>query len=114
MGIDRRRFLAASGGALGALVLAACDSMGPKSAKPLLELAERTNERLERALLSHRSMDVPRNDASPTGQRFPSYFISDSVPVWDEATRGLWRLEVGGMVNKPLSLSLADLASLSR
>jgi len=27
LGIDRRRFLAASGGALGAMVLAACDSM---------------------------------------------------------------------------------------
>ena len=92
LGLDRRRFLAASGGALGAMVLAACDSMGPKSAKPLLELAERTNERIERGLLSHRSMDVPRSGVSATGQRFPSYFISDSVPVWDEAASGVWRL----------------------
>ena len=114
LGIDRRRFLAASGGALGALVLAACDSMGPGSAKPLLKFAERENESIERALFSHRSMDVPRSGASAAGSHFPSYFISDRVPVWDEATRGVWRLEVGGMVRKPLSLTLADLASLPR
>ena len=114
LGIDRRRFLAASGGALGAMLLAACDSMGPKSAKPLLKFAEHENETLERALFRHRSMDVPRSGASPAGQRFPAYFISDRVPVWDEAARGVWRLEVGGMVNTPLSLTLADLSSLPR
>jgi DMSO/TMAO reductase YedYZ molybdopterin-dependent catalytic subunit len=113
-GIDRRRFLAAGGGALGAMLLAACDSMGPRSAKPLLELAERGNESLERTLFSHRSMDVPRGGARAAGQRFPAYFISDHVPVWDEAARGVWRLEVGGMVQNPLSLTLADLASLPR
>lgn len=114
LGIDRRRFLAAGGGALGAMLLAACDSMGPKSAKPVLEFAERENESIERALFSHRSMDVPRGGASPAGSRFPAYFVSDHVPVWDEATRGVWRLEVGGMVRKPLSLTLGDLASLPR
>ena len=40
-GMDRRRFLLASGGALGALALAGCDSMGPKAAQPLLKFAER-------------------------------------------------------------------------
>ena len=114
LGLDRRRFLAASGGALGAMLLAACDSMGPRSAKSLLKFAEHGNESLERTLFSHRSMDVPRAGAAAAGQRFPAYFISDRVPVWDEATRGVWRLEVGGMVRTPLSLSLADLASLPR
>ena len=114
LGVDRRRFLAASGGALGAMLLAACDSMGPRSAKSLLEFAEDRNESVERVLFSHRSMDVPRNGASAAGQRFPAYFVSDRVPVWDEAMRGVWRLEVGGMVRKPLSLTLADLSSLPR
>ena len=114
IGLDRRRFLAASGGALGAMLLAACDSMGPRSAKPLLEFAEHENEVLERSLFSHRSMDVPRSGALAAGQRFPAYFISDRVPVWDEATRGVWHLEVGGMVRTPLSLTLADLSSLPR
>ncbi len=113
-GIDRRRFLLAAGGALGAAVLAACDSMGPKSATRLLKFAERKNESLERVLFRHTSMDVPKSSARAAGSHFPSYFISKQVPVWDEAARGVWRLQVGGMVKNPLSLSLADLASLPR
>ena len=114
LGIDRRRFLAASGGALGALLLSACDSQGPASAQRILKFAEEKNEIVERALLSHSSMDVPRKSAKAAGESFPSYFVSKNVPVWDEAARGAWRLEVGGMVAKPLQLSLADLGSLPR
>lgn len=114
LGIDRRRFLAASGGAIGALFLAACDSQGPKSAQRILKFAEAKNETLERALLSHTSMNVPRQSAKAAGQRFPSYFVSRQVPTWEESARGVWRLEVGGMVTKPLQLSLADLSSLPR
>jgi len=108
--LDRRRFLAAAGGAL----LAACNSKGPGSATKLLELAEAKNEAVERALFSHASMNVPNPKARAAGDRFPSYFISRQTPVWDEAVRGVWRLEVSGMVRTPLSLSLADLASLPR
>ena len=114
LGIDRRRFLAASGGAFGALFLAACDSQGPRSAQAILKFAEERNEAVERALLSHTSMNVPRRSAKAAGERFPSYFVSRQVPVWDESARGPWRLEVGGMVAKPLQLSLADLGSLPR
>jgi hypothetical protein len=90
-GIDRRRFLAATGGALGAMVLAACDSMGPRSATSLLKFAERKNESLERLLLRHTSMDAPPAGAKLAGSHFPSYFVSDSVPVWDESARGVSR-----------------------
>ncbi len=72
------------------------------------------NESLERALFSHTSMDAAPRDAAVAGQRFPAYYISRQVPVWDEATRGVWRLEVSGMVRTPLQLSLTDLASLPR
>ncbi len=113
-GIDRRRFLAAASGTFGALLLAACNSEGPKSAQSLLEFAEAKNETVERALLRHTSMDVPRASAKIAGQHFPAYYVSDSVPIWDESTRGLWRLKVDGMVKRPLELSLADLASLPR
>ena len=95
------------------MVLAACDSMGPDSVKPLLKFAEAKNETLERALFSHTSMDNPAAGATPAGQRFPAYFISPQVPTWDEATRGMWRLEIGGMVRTPLKLTLMDLASQS-
>ncbi len=114
LGIDRRRFLEAGSGAIGALVLAACDSMGPKSAQSLLKFAERKNESIERILLRHSSMDVPRSSARAAGSHFPAYFVSDTVPVWNESARGPWALEVGGMVDRPLKLSLADLAALPR
>jgi DMSO/TMAO reductase YedYZ molybdopterin-dependent catalytic subunit len=114
LGIDRRRFLTAAGSAVSATLIAACNSSGPKSAASLLRLAEVKNETVERALFSHTSMNVPSRGAKAAGERFPSYFISKRVPTWDDAARGPWRLEVGGMVQRPLSLSLADLAALPR
>jgi DMSO/TMAO reductase YedYZ molybdopterin-dependent catalytic subunit len=113
-GIDRRRFLLSAAGAAGALLLDACDSSGPRSATRLLRLAERGNEKIERALFRHTSMDVPSSGARAAGARFPSYFVSRQVPVWDEAVRGVWRLEVGGLVDRPLKLTLSELASLPR
>jgi DMSO/TMAO reductase YedYZ molybdopterin-dependent catalytic subunit len=114
LGIDRRRFLLAGGGALAAAALAACNSEGPRSAKGLLMFAERKNETLERALLRHSAIDVPPSGAKLAGTRFPSYFVSHHVPVWDTAARGEWHLEVGGMVRTPVKLALSDLAALPR
>jgi DMSO/TMAO reductase YedYZ molybdopterin-dependent catalytic subunit len=114
LGIDRRRFLVAAGASLSALALAACDSMGPRSAKSILKFAEAENEILERALLRHTSMDAPPRSAMAAGSHFPSYFVSDHVPTWDPAVRGAWRLEVSGMVRNPMQLSLENLASLPR
>lgn len=114
LGLDRRRFLLAGGGAIGAAFLAACDSMGPRSAGRLLAVAKDGNERLERLLFRHTSIDAPPAGAMAAGSHFPSYFVSKEVPVWDEASMGTWRLEVAGLVDRPLRLSLADLAALPR
>ena len=114
LGIDRRRFLLASAGAVGSSFLAACDSRGPKSAASLLNLAEEKNMVVERALYRHTSMDMPRSGATPAGPAFPSYFVSPKVPTWDVATRGPWYLEIGGLVRNPVRLSLSDLAALPR
>jgi DMSO/TMAO reductase YedYZ molybdopterin-dependent catalytic subunit len=114
LGIDRRRFLEAGAGAAGSLFLAACDSLGPKSAQGLLKFAEAKNETLERVLFRHTSIDSPSRFAKSAGTAFPAYFVSKQVPVWDDAARGAWKLEVGGMVKTPLSLSLTDLAALPR
>jgi DMSO/TMAO reductase YedYZ molybdopterin-dependent catalytic subunit len=112
IGIDRRRFLAAGGTALAALVAAACDSRGPASAQRILDFAMEKNAALEGAIFRHTSMDTPRGSAKLAGSRFPSYFISDSVPVWNEAARGPWTLEIGGMVKTPLKLTLSDLVKM--
>jgi DMSO/TMAO reductase YedYZ molybdopterin-dependent catalytic subunit len=110
--INRLRFLTAGAGSLAAAALAACDSFGPKSAASLLRFAERRNEGLERWLFNSGSHNRVDAGARLTGRAFPRYFISDSLPMWNEAQRGIWRLEVGGAVRNPLSLTLDDLMKL--
>ena len=107
---DRRGFFRTAGGLIvSATVLAACDSDGPKGADKWLAYAEKKNEGLERMLFRHTSMGGASASVKTAGDAFPSYFISDAAPEWDEAARGPWRLEVKGLVARPLSLSLDDL-----
>ena len=111
MSFDRRRFLTVSAASLSGAVLAACGA-NPDSAARLLDFAERKNERLERGLFRHDTMDRVPASAKLAGKDFPKYFISKTVPVWDPAVRGPWRLEVSGAVRTPLSLTLHDLMKL--
>ncbi len=118
IGVDRRAFLAAGlrvgGGAIAALALAGCNSHGPRSAQGVLRAAERWNERVERKLFRPTARNVPSARAPATGLKFPSYFISDEMPVWDEAERGVWHLEVSGLVARPMRLTLDELKALPR
>jgi DMSO/TMAO reductase YedYZ molybdopterin-dependent catalytic subunit len=102
--VDRRRFLSAGGFSLTAAFLAACNIDRSPRAQRLLDLAEHRNEGVERSLFRHASMDGARNGAKIAGSAFPSYFVSKTVPVWDERVRGPWALEVGGLVNNPVKL----------
>ena len=111
---DRRRFLEIGAASLSAALLAACDSMGPAGARKLLRYAEQKNEGVERFLLRHTSMDAARGGARPAGNAFPSYFVSDTMPIWDPAVRGAWTLVVDGAVKKPVRLTLDQLAALPR
>jgi DMSO/TMAO reductase YedYZ molybdopterin-dependent catalytic subunit len=110
-GLDRRHFLA-WGGIVSAALLAACNSRGPKSAEKLLRYAERKNRVVERALFRHTSMDRVPGNAFAAGNKLPSYYVSPTVPIWDESVRGKWKLEVSGLVSNPLSLTLEDLQRL--
>ena len=108
--LPRRDFLSLGAASLAAALLAACDSRGPDGAARLLRFAERKNEGVERWLLRHTAMDHARGRAA--GSAFPSYHISPTVPVWDAAARGPWALEVGGLVRRPLRLTMEDLRRL--
>ena len=110
--MDRRQFVAWTGSSLAAGILAACDSRGPKSAQPLLRFAERKNEGVERELFRHTSMDIAGKHVVDARGQFPAYYVSDAVPVWDEAAAGPWMLEVSGMVAAPRRFSLSELQSL--
>ncbi|HKG95487.1 MAG TPA: molybdopterin-dependent oxidoreductase [Gemmatimonadaceae bacterium] len=112
--IDRRKFIALGGSSLAAALAAACDSQGPRGAQRILRFAERRNEGLERWLTTHDTRDVASRGARDARAAFPEYFISRQMPVWDAAARGVWRLEVGGAVRRPASLTLDDLQRLPR
>lgn len=110
--MNRRHFLTASAGSIVTAAVTACNSYGPAGAKSLLRYAERKNEQLERWLFRGRSRNGVAADAPLSGRAFPRYFISERMPMWNEAERGVWRLEVGGAVTNPLSLTLEDLMRL--
>jgi DMSO/TMAO reductase YedYZ molybdopterin-dependent catalytic subunit len=113
MTIDRRRFITISAASISGAVLGACDA-NPRKAGALLDFAERKNEGVERLLFRHRSTNHVPAGSKLAGKDFPKYFVSDQMPMWDPATRGVWRLEVSGAVRTPLSLSLDDLMKLPR
>jgi DMSO/TMAO reductase YedYZ molybdopterin-dependent catalytic subunit len=110
--MNRRRFFTFGAGSVAAAALGACDSFGPKSATSLLRFAERKNEQLERWLFSTGSRNRFAAADRLSGRSFPRYFVSQSMPMWNEAERGVWRLEVGGAVRSPLSLTLDDLMKM--
>lgn len=111
-GGSRRDFLQISATSLAAAFLAACNSSGPERAEPILKFATRKNEQVERWLFQHTSMDHVSEGALTAGGQFPSYFVSDAVPAWDAATKGKWKLEIGGMVRTPMTLDLQALMAL--
>ena len=110
--MNRRRFFTFGASSVAAAAVGACNSFGPKSATSLLRFAERQNEGLERWLFRSGSRNHVPTGARLTGRSFPRYFVSESMPVWNEAQRGIWRLEVGGAVRNPLSLTLDDLVKM--
>jgi DMSO/TMAO reductase YedYZ molybdopterin-dependent catalytic subunit len=55
---------------------------------------------------------VVQGGAHEAGNKLPAYFVSRTVPVWNESVRGKWALEVSGMVGNPLRLTLDDLQKL--
>lgn len=113
MSIDRRRFLTISAATFSGTLLTACNK-NPRGADALLDLAESANESIERSLFRHDSMDRVPASAKVAGKHFPKYFISETVPMWDTAARGEWRLDVSGAVRRPVSLSLEELSKLPR
>lgn len=111
--MHRRRFITISAASVSGAVLAACNA-NPDEVKPLLELAGRTNESVERGLFRHTAMDRVPAAAGVSGKDFPKYFISERVPIWDPALRGAWTLEISGAVRRPLTLTLDQLVALRR
>ena len=110
--MNRRRFMTLGSASIAGTLLGACDSVGPRRATSLLRYAERRNEQVERWLFRSGSRNRVDAGARLSGRAFPRYFISEPIPMWNESERGVWRLEVSGAVQRPLSLSLDDLLKM--
>ena len=110
--MNRRHFVSLGSGSIAGAILSACNSVGPKSALSVLDYAERKNEQLERWLFRPGSRNRVDAGARLSGRAFPRYFVSERIPMWNEAERGVWRLEVSGAVQRPLSLTLDDLVRM--
>ena len=99
---DRRAFLA---GAIGGL-LSACGWDGGALLRPRLQGFSRFNDWVGGALFSQNTL-APTYDRSQRSTSFPAYHISRMTPTVEDP--GSWRLEVGGLVERPASLSLDEI-----
>src|SRR5579864_8750679 len=115
-GIGRRRFLARAAGGLGAMLLSGCDrlSSNPQVSR-ILDSAERLSELVQRLIAGRAALarEYSEADISP---HFKSNGTSDPD---DEDYQALarngfadWRLEIGGLVERPAKLSLEELRAL--
>lgn len=109
---DRRAFLRGLAGTAAGFALAACDKLtASEDVVNILDAGEHTTEAVQRALAG-RAL-APEFPASAISASFRANGSTD--PDNEEYRRHVaekfsnWRLEVGGLVEAPLSLSLDDL-----
>ena len=115
--LSRRQLLArvAFGGA--ALGLAGCDRLSnTPAALSVLDSAEGLTRRVQRALLAPRDALAPEYGPADISRTFKPNGSTDPddpdyVKARDEQFAN-WKLDVGGLVEKPMQLSLADLRKL--
>ncbi|HEX5092124.1 MAG TPA: molybdopterin-dependent oxidoreductase [Burkholderiales bacterium] len=114
--LPRRRFLARALGAAGAVALAGCDALSDSQWLPgVLGVGERLTRAAQRFALPRRARAQEFGEAD----RSPFFRSNGTALPANPAYRALaaggfadWRLEVGGRVEAPASLSLAELRAL--
>lgn len=92
-----------------ALAVSACDSAQPH--RGFLGAMERFNLRFQHSLFDPARLapELPPEESTPPAA-FPQYYVSSTLPVAPEG----WALQVGGLVARPLVLTLEDLRRLPR
>ena len=105
MNISRRRFIAT---AAAASVITGCES---HPVVQFLGAMQRWNQRAEKSIFSPTRLapELPLSATTPE-DAFPAYFISDSMPL----ALPNWALKVGGLVKRPMVLTLAQLQTMPR
>ena len=117
--LSRRKFITRAG-AVGGLLLTGCDTdlyRPPVIRDGLMGVADVLTMASQRLLLSGQPL-VQEHDVSEITKNFPVW--NQSNPEDEEYQRLRqgnytdWQLPIGGMVNRPMSLSLEDLKRLPR
>jgi DMSO/TMAO reductase YedYZ molybdopterin-dependent catalytic subunit len=116
--LSRRRFLLSTASAAGALALSGCDALDKASQgsfRNVLSSAEELTRATQRFFLSPSSMarEFGEADIAPKFRANGSTNPDDPEYV-RLAANGFadWRLKVGGLVENPMELSLADLSAM--
>lgn len=112
----RRRFLQRAALSVATLGLAGCDRLSRNDqVVKTLGLAERLNLRVQRFLAGERGL-APEYPPSMIDETFrPNGSTDPQAPRYRQLAAGQfrdWRLEIGGLVDAPLSLSLAELQAM--
>jgi DMSO/TMAO reductase YedYZ molybdopterin-dependent catalytic subunit len=113
---DRRGLLKVAGASLGALWLAACDKLNAdQRVTKVLQLGEGLTRRVQRVVVDRKALarEFPPTDISKdfrangsTNPDDPDYVAHAQSGFAD------WKLTIGGLVERPLALSLAELRAL--
>lgn len=113
--LTRRRFFTAAGAATGGLVLAGCDALSTSpTTLAVLDSAEGATLRWQR-LIGRNALakEFSEADISPVFKANGSKSVdTEDYARWIETGFADWRLRIDGLVDRPLSLSLADLKRL--
>ena len=108
--IDRRGFLQLGIAGGFASVVAACGWDGGSGVRPLLLDVSRVNDWVGEKILFSKNRLAPDYPIAQRTAQLPSYFISPTMPMLQDPKS--WRLQVGGLVRTPLTLSLDDLQAM--
>jgi DMSO/TMAO reductase YedYZ molybdopterin-dependent catalytic subunit len=113
---SRRRFLARASAAAGALVLSGCDALSQTAWFPrVLGAGEKLTETAQHLLTPRKALaqEFSETDRSPefrsNGTAMPDSAEYEALAAREFAD---YRLQVGGLVGKPVTLSLAELRAL--
>ncbi|AUW43222.1 molybdopterin-binding protein [Rhizobium leguminosarum] len=114
--ITRRRFLIGATMTASALGLAGCDALVESHrTKSVLKIAEGFSMKTQRFLLGDDALarEFTEDDISPSFRANGTSMPDNARYIdWMNQRFSSWRLEVGGLVDRPMQLSLAELKAL--
>jgi DMSO/TMAO reductase YedYZ molybdopterin-dependent catalytic subunit len=112
--LSRRKLLIGLGVGAAAAPLAGCDA-GSSAALSILDKAEALTRAVQRALVPRTALAVEYPQSAITPYFKPNGSIDPDDPDYvalKQKNFADWKLEVGGLVERPMKLSLADLRAL--